>query len=81
MKITTKASKPAIDKDPKEIIEKLKAKQNDEMLKVLEEEREKEKQRETELENIQEENTRKHMEQTFKVERGLACARIERLAE
>ena len=56
-------------------------KQNEEMLKLLEEEKEKEEQRETELEFVVEPEKRKHLEKTYKTERGVACAKIEQLAQ
>ena len=80
LRITTKVNKPS-PQDGGDPLEKLKTKQNEEMLVLLEEEREKEKQREAEIEFVTDPERRKHLEKTFKIERGLACARIEQLAE
>ena len=51
------------------------------MLKLLEEEKEKEEQREAELEYAAEPERRRHLEKTYKTERGVACAKIEQLAQ
>ncbi len=67
--------------DKNAIIDKLKAKQNEEMLVLLEEEREKECEREFEMENAFDSDRRRRLEEDFKVERGLACSRIEQLAK
>ena len=80
IKITTKpVSGTPVDKNV--IIEKLKMKQNEEMLVLLEEEREKECEREAEMENAPDSERRRRLEEDFKVERGLACSRIEQLAK
>jgi len=63
-----------------QMIEKLKLKQNEEMLVLLEEERERECIREAEMENEVDSARRRHLEEDFKVERGIACSRIEQLA-
>ena len=52
-----------------------------EMLQMLEEERTKEYEREQELERVHNADLKGHLENTFRMERGIASAKIARLSE
>jgi hypothetical protein len=62
-------------------LDNLKLAQNNEMLKLLEEEQGRENEREQKLETIGDLHEKKRIEKVFAMERAKAHARIQRLAE
>ena len=63
------------------MLDNLKLQQNNEMLKLLEEEQSRENEREEKLEQIADPHERKRVEKVFAMERAKAHARIQKLAE
>jgi hypothetical protein len=72
---------PPDEAEARKMIENLKFKQNNEMLKVLEEEQNKENEREKVLEGITDPQEKKRVEKVFAMDRAQAHARIQALAE
>jgi len=69
------------EKDARKALEDLKMKQNQEMLRLLEEEHNKENQRETKLRNITDIQERKRYEKTLMLERAKSSGRVQQLSE
>jgi len=69
------------EKEARKALEDLKMRQNQEMLRLLEEEHNKENQREAKLRNITDMTERKRYEKSLMLERAKSSGKVQQLAE
>ena len=80
-KNTNQEERKNVQAEARKLLESLKARQNNEMLTLLEEEQNKENAREAKLQSTTNPKEREKMEKMFSMERAKAHARIQQLAE